>query len=388
MILLLPLCLALSYVLVWQRQGAKDRREALLLSAACFGAATVAVTEVLGALRLLDFTSVAAVWAILAVVLGSKVRASAAIDALRRPGIVVGVDAAERVMSAYVIGILILTAVLAACAPPNTWDSMTYHMSRVAHWVQNGSADFYPTAILRQLHSNPWAEFAILQAQLLSGGDRFANFVQWLCMAGALVGVSAISRQFGADRRAQIFTMVVCASIPMGILQATSTQTDYAVAFWLVCFAYFGVRIIQGSRQQAHFIGLSLSLGLAVLSKGTAYVFAFPFVLALGAWLLVRKEGRHIKAVALACALAFVLNLGHWSRNLSLYASPLGPGAETGGYRYSNDTFSTAVMVSNAVRNAGCTSARRRRSMVRCPRWSRAFTKSSAFRLTIPGPPT
>lgn len=48
----------------------------------------------------------------------------------------------------------------------------TYHMSRVAHWAQNRNVEHYPTPIVRQLFQPPWAEFAILQSYVLTGGAR------------------------------------------------------------------------------------------------------------------------------------------------------------------------------------------------------------------------
>src|SRR5262249_2538151 len=122
---------------------------------------------------------------------------------------------------AGVVIIAATTGFIALVAPPNTWDSLTYHMSRVMHWAQNRSVSHYPTHIQRQLHHTPWAEFAILHLQLLSGNDRFANTVQWFAMLGSVTGVSLIAKQVGADARGQIFSAVIAATIPMGILQAS-----------------------------------------------------------------------------------------------------------------------------------------------------------------------
>ena len=153
---------------------------------------------------------------------------------------------------------------------------MTYHMSRVVHWIQNKSVWHYPTHILRQIELNPWAEFAITHLQILSGGDYWANFVQWFFMLGSLIGVSLIAKEFGADARGQVFATVFAATIPMGILQSTSTQNDYAVSFWLVCFVYYGI-LIQKATKWQYVLAFGASLGLAFLTKGTAYLYAIPF---------------------------------------------------------------------------------------------------------------
>jgi len=96
--------------------------------------------------------------------------------------------------SAVVIGILFLIAFVAA---PNTYDSMTYHLSRVMHWQQNRSLRFFPTHIPRQLHAGPWAEMAVLYLQMLAGSDHLANLVQWFAMIGSVIGVSYIAKIMG-----------------------------------------------------------------------------------------------------------------------------------------------------------------------------------------------
>ena len=153
---------------------------------------------------------------------------------------------------------------------------MGYHMSRVMHWIQQGTVAHYPTHNLKQLYQNPGSEFAITQFQLLSGGDYFANSVQWGSMVMSLVGVSLIARQLGCDRRGQLLAVVLCATIPMGILQAASTQNDYVLSLWLVCFTYFSLLIVQAGVTRSTAIYIGASLGLVILSKGTGYIYAFP----------------------------------------------------------------------------------------------------------------
>lgn len=245
------------------------------------------------------------------------------------------------------IGLLCLaTFVTAIVAPPNNWDSMTYHMSRVVHWLQNRSVAHYPTHILRQIELNPWAEFAITQFQALSGGDRYANLVQWFSMVGSIVGTSLISEQLGGNRRAQLFTAVTASAIPMGILQASSTQNDYAVAFWLVCLAWTGLQFMQ-EKELKWAVMAGASLGLAVLTKGTAYLFAFPFVVWL-AFAALRDTPRQAVAVALCLVLPFLLLNGHhYQRNWNVFSNPLHSGKDA----YRNQNLSAKALASNVLRN-------------------------------------
>ncbi|MBI3977567.1 MAG: glycosyltransferase family 39 protein [Chloroflexi bacterium] len=239
-----------------------------------------------------------------------------------------------------------ILGVIALAAPPNTWDSMTYHMPRVVHWIQQGSVDHYPTSVLRQLYQNPWAELAILHLQVLSGGDRFANLVQWFSMVGSVVGASLIARQLGAGGRAQVFAALVAATLPMGILQATSTQNDAVVAFWLVCFVSFLLAFRKQPRW-AHALGVGAGLGLAVLAKGTAYLYAFPFL----AWFVVsgrRAIGPRFWLFALVVgAIALFLNVGHFWRNTAFFGFPLDAGQES----YVSESLSMRAFASTLARN-------------------------------------
>src|SRR5512143_1759184 len=102
-----------------------------------------------------------------------------------------------------VVAIIMLTGLIAAIAAPNNYDSMIYHMSRVMHWIQNQSVAHYPTNLLRQIESNPLAEFAIAHFQILNGGDYISNLIQWFSMVGSVLGVTLIAKQFGANARGQ-----------------------------------------------------------------------------------------------------------------------------------------------------------------------------------------
>ena len=61
----------------------------------------------------------------------------------------------------------------------------------------------------------------------------------------------------------------------MGILQSNSSQTDYLTTLWIVTCIYFIISFINKNRFK-YIIGISISLGLAVLTKPTAYIFLLP----------------------------------------------------------------------------------------------------------------
>ena len=351
---ILPLaCFALIYLTAIQYSPRAahrpNRRSSFLLACVLWGVLLTAFTEALSLAHSLTQGAISAAWGVACVVTVAVYYRMGARQEQRRVWDRMPAMPASLVGLLSGAGILVFTVgLIGLMAPPNTWDSMTYHMSRVGHWIQNQSVAHYPTNIPRQLQLAPWAEYAIMHAQLLTGGDRFANSIQWFGMAGSLLGVSLIARQLGAGVVGQVFAIVFAATIPMGILQGSNTQNDYVVSFWLICVAYYTLSAVKEDRSD---LPLSLLLGacvgLTVLTKGTAYVYVLPFVVwALGSAVnrLRWQAWRPVLAVGLV---ALTINIGHYSRNIRLYGSPLGDD----GALYTNDVVGPRVIVSNVTRN-------------------------------------
>jgi len=145
-------------------------------------------------------------------------------------------------------------------------------------------------------------------------------------MIGSLVGVSALTGLLGAGRREQLLAAGFAASIPMGVLQATSTQNDYVITLWLVCLAYFVLLSKKRELEPVELLSISLGTGLGTLTKGTFYPYALPFLLWYFIPRLVKIKFRKTLFEGFAFALiVLVLNLGFWTRNIITYGMPLGP---------------------------------------------------------------
>ena len=247
--------------------------------------------------------------------------------------------------------IALTTAVIALVAPPNNWDSMTYHLSRVEHWRVHHSVAHYPTNVTWQLYLNPWAEFAILQFQTLGfGSDRLANLVQWFAFVGSMVGVSLLVRILGGACFAQSLAALVVATTPMIILQSTSTQNDLVCGFFVVTAVYFLFERLATSCTK-HELYFPLSVALAIATKGTAYLILPPFV-AYALIAVSKQEGlrRGARLAGLLIIVTLMLNAGHWTRNLALWHHPLGD--PEGLVQYQNESFGITETLSNVVRNA------------------------------------
>ncbi|TLN09848.1 hypothetical protein FDZ74_11310, partial [bacterium] len=244
-------------------RGAAYRRRALFLAAAAWGIWLAVSSEILSLAGQLNRAGLSIVWLLAAVVILSVPALRMAVvkgvrDIFAAVKTVRGWSGFEKLLLGGLVLEALLLLAVAWMAPPNTNDAMQYHLSRVMHWLQNGSLAHYPTAIDRQLWQPPWAELAILHLVGLGGSDRWANLVQWGAFLGTWLGASGLAAQLGAGRKGQILAAWVCAMLPMGILQATGSQNDLAASFWLLGVLLLVVKAHQQARypDPAGFAGL------------------------------------------------------------------------------------------------------------------------------------
>jgi hypothetical protein len=223
-----------------------------------------------------------------------------------------------------------LVAVTAIWSAPNNYDSLCYHLPRIVHWIADQSLKNYPTSILRQLTSSVGAEFAICQNMLLSGDDYGANLIQCFAYLGSMVGAIGVSRLLKFSTESQLLTGLCVASIPMAILQGSSTQNDLLTSFWLLAFFYFALQL-TGSRSATMLKCVTLAtccgaaLGLACITKGTAYFIALPAMVYVAWKLFVSLKQRAVIPLGIIGAVTLITNLGYFLRNIGTFGAPLDP---------------------------------------------------------------
>jgi hypothetical protein len=298
-----------------------------VLASIASGAYLTVTTEVLSLLRGLTVPGLVVTWLFPVLVLAVLLRRSR-IAAVAMADLRTGWARCSRLEKVLLAGLVLICGVLlgiAFASLPSNVDSALYHMARVMHWAQNASLRPYPTIMEHQLHKPIWAESAILHLRVLWGNDQPANLTQWFSMIGSMVVASGIAALLGGKRGAQLLAATYAVSIPMGILQSTSTQNDYVAAFWAVCLAYLVVLGVRRRLTSWETAALAAAVGLSVLTKGTGFVYAPPFV----AWFLLHELLRRgIRRAAVAglavAAISVVLNAGFWGRNIAVYGGPYG----------------------------------------------------------------
>lgn len=324
-------------------------RDAAIIACTITGLWLVAGTELLSALHSLDSGPLTLWWGIPTAGLGllalrTRRRRAGWLDSPGRP------DRTTLLILAAAASILLTTWFVAATTPANTWDCLAYHLPRQFYWVQNRTVAPFPAHDLRQVEMPPFAEFAGAHLMILSGGDAWANMIQWAALLGASVVASAAARDLGAGARGQALAALLVAANPAAPSQAVNGKNDVVLALWICILAYSTARMILRPTRGLVFL-IGGSLGLALLTKGTAYFFAAPLCAAVAWAMLARWRTAGLAAGAAACLLALSLNAGHFARNQAVVGSPLGTPESKGGYALRNATISAPALASNIIRN-------------------------------------
>jgi hypothetical protein len=137
----------------------------------------------------------------------------------------------------------------------------------------------------------------------------------------------------------------------MAILQSSNAQNDLAVAAFCLAFFYFLIKLPDQKRPWG-LVFTGLSFGLALMTKGTAYLYSCAIGLLLGGAYLFQKVAweerkKRLVDLTLIILLGFTINAGVYIRNWQLYGHPLSTGVE----RILNEYFSLGILGVNWVRN-------------------------------------
>jgi hypothetical protein len=358
MLLLLLATAFVLHFLLFERDNLNDCRLAALFAALALGIYVVIITELLSLFHAISRVGDGISWAVICLAAAAILWHRRFADTIAKPKDELNgtADTQTTLWLRWLfagVGLLIVIVVITAfVAPPNVWDAMEYHLPRVSMWMSNHSVEFYPTPDYAQLIFAPWAEFAMMQTYLLQGSDRFVNLVEVLSFLGCMIAGSYAAKLLGAGRWGQILAAVITVTITEGVLEASGPMNTYVVSFWILSTVIFLMRFNHDpSWTNAVLVGCAA--GLAVLTKGTAYVY-LPFVV-LACWLMGNARARVEFWKKSPVFLFFVLALNgmfFW-RCYQLTGSPLGMPFPDGGPRlhWAASVFGPRALVVNVIRN-------------------------------------
>ncbi len=327
----------------------------MLRAAVLYGVYQVLTIEVLSLFKAVTAVGLVLAWSLLIAAFGVwTFRRRPA--KLHFPKITLPKDWPSWLMFTIIVFTLVITFTVAWFTPPQTWDSLTYHASRIAHWAQNQSVGHYITGIERQNSMSPGAEMISLGFYVLINGDRLACMTQWLAMFFSLIAAAVVARHLGVPPFGQWLAAVITATITIGIVEASSTITDYVAALWVICvaaelLAYWRSDWHKKGNQTRPLVFISLAAGLGFLTKPIVLPYMVVFAIVLGI-LLIRRTGvlGTIKWAGVAVTLVLLINAGYITRNLRTYSSFSNP---VDFQNHMNQLLTPAGVISNVVKSFG-----------------------------------
>jgi hypothetical protein len=250
--------------------------------------------------------------------------------------------------SVLLLGVFVLLAAgyelfLVVATPPNNWDSMHYHLARVAAWHAQQSLDYFPThnGIENAYPQN--AELLVLWTVTFLGRDLLAALPQLLATAATTVAVYAIARRLRYGARVSAFAALLFPTLTIVALESVTTQNDLVEASFVAAAVALG---LGSGRVTAALAGVAL--GLAAGTKLT-FLYAVAPLVAIGLLCLPR---RRLASVAVAAVAAFVLvGLYAYVQNLVETGRPQGRAAQL-------DTMPPLVTASGTVSSVARTAYR------------------------------
>ena len=356
-------------------------RQGFVYASATYTLCVVCSTEFLSFFGWLRLDTVLAFWTLMAAAAGIWLWRYGDGDAVRRKlRNATSCALPEKIALAALATVLAVVFTIALVSPPNNWESMAYRMMRVAMWIDQQSVSHYPTANIIQLYYAPLVSWQSMHLQILAHGDRFANMPEWMALVGCGVVASLIARELNTRFSVQAVAAVVAVTLPMGILQGSSTTGNLSVAYWLMCFLLLFVQHLH-TPTLTKLAGCGLALGFALLSKPTAYVIGPPVAMVLvlygffhggrrsserstaagsgrqrrqrrgpGSWRMhVSPRMLAVLSMAAASVIALTLNLGHYGRNWLVFDSPLSPSEAD---NHINERFDVDILATSLLWNA------------------------------------
>ena len=160
------------------------------------------------------------------------------------------------------LGLVNLAVVLFVA--PGEWDSMGYHLPRMAYYLQQGHLQAFSANDWRQEVDPKNATLLLIYTYLTS--QRNENLLQLVqfCSCWIAVGtVYGISQRLGHRREGSLFAALVSALLIESLMQAVTTQNDLLLATY-IGIAVYALLSFREMGQARYLVWVGMSVGFAL----------------------------------------------------------------------------------------------------------------------------
>ena len=320
--------IALILLLLHFYESSKNIRESILEILLFFPLSIFIITEILSCFNALTHASIVGIWLfidILFLIYKLKKIQSTCSDLLIN---IKQIIHNNKVISAIIFSILIPLAFLCYFVPPNNNDSMLYHMARIPFWIFNKNIE------------------------LLTNTVHYANFVQLFAMLGSCIAVSLIVNKMNGNKQLQLIAFLLTLTLPVGIFQATSTQNDFVVGFFMITALYYLMKMFCDAIDYKTIVLFGVSMALCGLTKFSGWIFLFPFLVFYFNKCIIKYKHVFVAKMLLVGVINIILFLPFIIRNVQTFDSPLGAKNKNElSSNLQNDDFSFTQITSNTIKH-------------------------------------
>jgi hypothetical protein len=247
--------------------------------------------------------------------------------------------------------------VLALGTPANNWDSLTYHLSRVAAWMQHGGLFRIPNAPTPRMNEyQPLAEQQILYLFVAAGSGALFALPQYVAQLAMLVAAYGAARRLGFEPRAAFCSALLLATFSLVALESSTAQNDLVAASFPIAAACL---LLGDAPSEPLLAGIAVGLGIGA-KLTTALVLPVLLALALlrGRRATLAGIGGAIASFVTVGIAGYALNLANTGRLLGYlgthidtpaYEQPVHPSALATGVDVLYETLDLSVLSDHAI---------------------------------------
>lgn len=157
----------------------------------------------------------------------------------------------------------------------NNWDSMSYHLPRYLHWIQNGSLDFFITPEQRQNISPVLPDYLLGTMYIIFDNDFFIFAIAWISVIIASYYVYKIIYLLTSNRNTAILGFLASLFLPSQLAFMSSSQTDPISTALIIILLYY--TILMKSRESKSLVVLMILMApLFLTAKTTGLILSLP----------------------------------------------------------------------------------------------------------------
>ena len=181
------------------------------------------------------------------------------------------------ILTVLILGITNLVVIVLSA--PHTYDSMAYHLARVAYYLQHNNTNYFDAGYWAQVIHPKNSSLLLIYTYLVSGrNENLTQLVQFMSYWVAVCSVYAISRMVGNSKTQSIFAATVGALLTEWLMEATTTQNDMILTAYAGATIYF-LFAFRETHECKHLGLAALGIGLSIGTKSSSFLVLLPVAL-------------------------------------------------------------------------------------------------------------